>query len=152
MERFLAPSTGWSVTDRVYGPINQPSAEEIEKIYENAADFPEELQTRLKAALTVIYALRLCQPDFFASAETEREIERAVGLAARQTIDNYPIFDSKQKLNEETKDLDDSATALFSVIDQIVEIGEFPSEVRGLGEAIVRHIHKHHQLGRKNLG
>lgn len=147
MERYLPFPEAWSVTARVHGPINKPSAQEIAKLELGVDGYPEDLQVRLRAALTVIYALRLCQPDFFAEPQTELEIEKTVGLAARQTVENYRVFTSKENLKEETKDLDDSGAAVLGAINNIVEEGKFSSDVRGLSEAIVRHIHKQHRRG-----
>ena len=147
MERYTPPVEGWSVTARVHGPVDKPSIQAIEAIKSGAAHHSDELHTRVMAALTVIDALRLCQPDFFASDKTAKAIERTVGIMARQTTEIYFNFDLKERLKEVTEDLDEQEPGVLDSIDQIVELGQFPSTVRGLSEAIVRHIYKQQQPG-----
>lgn len=143
MKAGAASFEDWSVTSRVYGPINRLSETEIiEEIIAPAEGYSEEIEPRLKAAYTVMRALRLCQPDFFADEETALAIDRTVGLAARQTVDAYPRFGPKEQLKQDTRHLDEERPAVLDCIDHIAETGGLSSDIRGLSEAIIRHIYK----------
>lgn len=133
----------WSVTARIYGPIDRLSEGEVNAmIVSPAEDFPEDIKPRLLGAYTVMQALRLCQPDFFANEDIALEIDRTVGLTARRIQEDYMGFDSKKRLKEETSALDDSNPVVLDCIEDIIKKGKLTSEVRGVSEAIVRHIYK----------